>query len=91
MCSPTRTTSRSKSWFAFCGSLAACELTTRGASVVLEAGQRLEPATDLRKSEGNAARITCRCADQPRLHQAQQLGHERRIPSYASGLMRMFL
>ena len=44
--------------FAFCGSLAACELTTRGASVVVvEAGPRLEPATDLRNSEGNAARI----------------------------------
>ena len=52
------TTSRSKSLFAFCGSLAACELTTRGASVVVvEAGPRLEPATDLRNSEGNAARI----------------------------------
>ena len=35
-----------------CGSLAACELTARGASVVvLEAGPRLEPATDLRNSE----------------------------------------
>ena len=42
---------------AFCDSLTACELTTRGASVVVVAGPRPEPVTDLRNSEGNAARI----------------------------------
>jgi choline dehydrogenase-like flavoprotein len=41
-----------------CGSLAACELTARGARVVvIEAGRRLDPAIDLRNSESNAARI----------------------------------
>src|SRR5688572_29292080 len=49
-----------------CGSLVACELTMRGASVVvLEAGPRLEPATDLPNSESNGARIMWR---EPRVH-----------------------
>src|SRR5262245_21228873 len=41
-----------------CGSLVANELTKRGVSVaVIEAGKRLDAATDLRNSEGNAAKI----------------------------------
>ena len=52
-----------------CGSLAACELTARGASVVvLEAGPRLDPVTDLRNSEANGARIIWR---EPRVHTGQ--------------------
>jgi choline dehydrogenase-like flavoprotein len=49
-----------------CGSLAAAALTARGASVVvLEAGRRLDPAVDLRNSEGNGARIMW---NEPRVH-----------------------
>ena len=52
-----------------CGSLAACELTARGASVVvLEAGPRLDPVTDLRNSEANGGRIMWR---EPRVHTGQ--------------------
>ena len=41
-----------------CGSLLARHLAERGASVVvLEAGKRYDPATDLRNSEANAAKI----------------------------------
>jgi choline dehydrogenase-like flavoprotein len=41
-----------------CGSLVACELARAGHRVtVLEAGRRYDPATDLRNSEANAAKI----------------------------------
>jgi choline dehydrogenase-like flavoprotein len=41
-----------------CGSLVAKELTAHGFSVViLEAGKRFDPATDLVNSESNAAKI----------------------------------
>ena|SRR5436190_24277464 len=41
-----------------CGSLVACALAERGFSVVVvEAGRRLNPATDLANSEANAAKI----------------------------------
>lgn len=49
-----------------CGSLAAAELTARGASVVvLEAGPRFDHAAALPNSEANAARIIW---NQPRVH-----------------------
>ena len=49
-----------------CGSLVACELAARGASVVvLEAGPRLDRAVDLRNSESNAGRIMWQ---EPRVH-----------------------
>ena len=41
-----------------CGSLVAKELAERGFSVVvLEAGKRFDPATDLSNTEANAAKI----------------------------------
>src|SRR4029453_13827805 len=49
-----------------CGSLVACELAARGASVVvLEAGPRADRVVHLRNSESNAGRIMWQ---EPRVH-----------------------